>query len=177
MDPTGTAGRAVGAAGTPDVPDRPGAPGAPDAVELAERLRGAIQALVPLVRGHTAHPDLTPSRLTALGVLDAAGRPLRIGELASRTGIALSTASRMVDLLADSGWIDRQPDPADQRACLIGLSAAGRAVLGAARRETTGALARKIARLDPDQRGVLRRALPALEALSRPGGEPAPDRR
>lgn len=135
--------------------------------ELAGRLRMALQYLVPLLRSNRrTHPDLTPTRQAALGVLDDAG-PLRIGELATRMGISLSTTSRMVDLLAADEWIDRSPDPTDQRASLISLSAEGRSVLHTARRETTSALCHEISRLDDTSRRLLREALPALEALGR----------
>ncbi|MEU9335504.1 MarR family winged helix-turn-helix transcriptional regulator [Streptomyces sp. NPDC048290] len=135
--------------------------------ELAGRLRMAIQHLGPLLRGgQRTDPGLTPSRLAALSVLDEVS-PVRIGELAARTGITLSTASRMVDLLVAAGWVGRAPDPKDQRASLLSLTGAGRSVLRAARTEITGALAREIALLDEGPRGLLREALPALEALAR----------
>ncbi|MGW1895069.1 MarR family winged helix-turn-helix transcriptional regulator [Streptomyces sp. NPDC002004] len=139
----------------------------PDPVdaELAGRLRAAIQHLMPVLRSHRAHPDLTPSRLAALAVLDERS-PLRISELAERMGIALSTASRLVDLLVGHGWIERQPDPADQRASLVGLTAAGHTLLAAVRRDTGSRLAQEVAALPPDLRRQLRDALPALESLA-----------
>ncbi|PNE43113.1 hypothetical protein AOB60_09955 [Streptomyces noursei] len=110
-------------------------------------------------------PDLAPSRLAALVELAAHG-PLRIGELAARMNITLSTTSRMVDLLDGSGWITRRPDPADQRASLISPNAAGRALLDAVRRETAGVLAEELGRLAPGRRRQLHDALPALEELT-----------
>ncbi|MFF2848010.1 MarR family winged helix-turn-helix transcriptional regulator [Streptomyces sp. NPDC058001] len=133
-------------------------------LELAGRLRAAIQHLLPLMRGQTVHPDLTPSRLTALAVLEAES-PLRISELASRMGVALSTTSRMVDLLVCAGWLDRQTDPVDQRASLVGLSDSGHTVLTSVRRENTSTLAREVALLSPELQRLLHDALPALEAL------------
>lgn len=79
--------------------------------------------------------------------------------------IALSTTSRMVDLLDNSGWIARRPDPADQRASLISLNDDGLALLRTVRRETTGLLSERIAQLDPDRQQLLYEALPALEEL------------
>ncbi|MFE2157923.1 MarR family winged helix-turn-helix transcriptional regulator [Streptomyces lydicus] len=155
------------------VPERPGpaelcdgsaAAGSADPAELAGRLRAVIQHLLPVLRGHSTHRDLTPSRTAALGTLDAHG-PLRVSELAARMNIALSTTSRMVDLLDDRGWIARRTDPVDQRASLISLNDAGRALLRAVRRETTGLLAERIGRLPPDRQHLLHAALPALEEL------------
>ncbi|AJC60241.1 MarR family transcriptional regulator [Streptomyces sp. 769] len=144
----------------PPAPDQP-----EDPAELAGRLRQVLQQLVPLLRGQSPHPDLTPSRLAALAALAAHG-PLRIGELAARMNITLSTTSRMVDLLDGSGWITRRPDPADQRASLISPNAAGRALLDAVRRETAGVLAEELGRLAPGRRRQLHDALPALEELT-----------
>ncbi|MYU55506.1 MULTISPECIES: MarR family winged helix-turn-helix transcriptional regulator [Streptomyces] len=150
-----------------------------ETAELAGRLRAVIQHLLPLLRGHDVHADLTPSRLTALAVLAAHG-PLRVSGLAARMNIALSTASRMVDLLDDCGWIARRPDPDDQRATLLSLDEAGRTLLDAVRRETTSRLAEEIAGLPQDRQRLLYAALPALEDLAeraqRPGPRrPAPD--
>ncbi|MER7986684.1 MarR family transcriptional regulator [Streptomyces noursei] len=124
-----------------------------------------LKQLVPLPRGQSPHPDLTPSRLAALAELAAHGS-LRIGELAARMNITLSTTSRMVDQLDGNGWIARRPDPADQRASLISRNYAGRALLCAVRRETAGVLAEEIGRLDAGRRRRLRGALPALEELT-----------
>ncbi|MFF9481459.1 MarR family winged helix-turn-helix transcriptional regulator [Streptomyces sp. NPDC014733] len=169
------------AGGGPEAPRTP-SPAAPaGTAEAAGRLRAALLRLLPLVRGDRAHPDLTPSRLAALAVLDAYA-PLRIGELAARMDIALSTTSRMADLLDCSGWLVRRPDPEDQRASLLALSDAGRALLHSVRRESTSRLALEIAALPPDRRRLLCEALPALEELAersrapRRGARPAPDR-
>lgn len=141
---------------------QPSSPAEP--AELAGRLRGVVQQLLPLLRGQQQNRDLTPSRTAALAALAAHG-PLRISELAARMNIALSTTSRMVDLLDGHGWLARRPDPADQRASLISLSDEGLALLHAVRRETTGLLAERIGGLEPDRQRLLRDALPALEEL------------
>ncbi|MFE2228587.1 MarR family winged helix-turn-helix transcriptional regulator [Streptomyces kronopolitis] len=143
-------------------PRRPSSPAEP--AELAGRLRAVVQQLLPLLRGQQQNRDLTPSRTAALAALAAHG-PLRISELAARMNIALSTTSRMVDLLDGHGWLARRPDPADQRASLISLSDEGLALLHEVRRETTGLLAERIGRLPPDRQRLLRDALPALEEL------------
>ncbi len=161
------------------------APHDPAAVEVAARLRAAIQHLLPLLRSQSVHGDITPSRLAALAELADAG-PLRISELAERMGIALSTTSRMIDLLDGLGWIERRPDPADLRATLINLSDEGGCVLHSVRREHAGILAAEIDRLSADQICLLHDALPALESLAErvprrplppPGGAPRPGSR
>ncbi|MGX1850720.1 MarR family winged helix-turn-helix transcriptional regulator [Streptomyces sp. NPDC055299] len=147
----------------PDVPPGQASSGTEPA-ELAGRLRAVVQQLLPLLRGQQQNRDLTPSRTAALAALAAHG-PLRISELAARMNIALSTTSRMVDLLDGHGWLARRPDPADQRASLISLSDEGLALLHAVRRETTGLLAERIGRLAPDRQRLVQEVLPALEEL------------
>ncbi|MFI9048606.1 MarR family winged helix-turn-helix transcriptional regulator [Streptomyces sp. NPDC053427] len=151
------------------------APEAPQSAELAGRLRAAIQYLLPLLRRQSVHGDLTPSRLTALAVLSSHG-PLRISDLAARMNIALSTTSRMVDLLDGCGWIARRPDPDDQRASLISLNDDGSALLTSVRQETTGILATEIAGLAPERQRLLHDALPALEELAERAQRPRPEK-
>ncbi|MGW4387755.1 MarR family winged helix-turn-helix transcriptional regulator [Streptomyces sp. NPDC004685] len=153
-----------------------GSLGPEQSAELAERLRAAIQLLLPELRAHGMQSRLTPSRLAALAALSAHG-PLRISDLATRMGIALSTVSRMVDLLDGFGWIEREADPEDQRATLIALNDTGQALLDSTRRQAATRLAERIDQLTADHRHTLHDALPALEALSaqrpaEPPGEP-----
>ncbi|MFD3477097.1 MarR family winged helix-turn-helix transcriptional regulator [Streptomyces sp. NPDC058695] len=149
-----------------------------ESAELAERLRAAIQQLLPELRAQGMQSQLTPSRLAALAALAAHG-PLRISDLATRMGIALSTVSRMVDLLDGFGWIEREADPKDQRATLIALNDTGQALLHATRRQAATRLAERIDQLTPDQQRSLHDALPALDALTeqRPGEPPRISRR
>ncbi|MFE4640080.1 MarR family winged helix-turn-helix transcriptional regulator [Streptomyces sp. NPDC056730] len=152
-------------AGTAEVAEITDAMGVTEAAEIAGRLRLAIQHLLPVLRARSAPGDLTPSRQAALAALAAHG-PLRISELAARMGVALSTVSRMVDLLDSIGWIARHPDPQDQRASLVALSRTGETVLETRRRETAARLAERIALLTDGEQRALYAALPALEALS-----------
>ncbi|MCB5908871.1 MarR family winged helix-turn-helix transcriptional regulator [Streptomyces pinistramenti] len=163
MDTVDRQGPGATPRGTEPAPVPPQAPAEP--AEAAGRLRAAVLRLLPALRGHSAHRDLTPSRLAALAVLDTHA-PLRISELAARMDIALSTTSRMADLLDACGWIARRPDPEDQRASLLSLSPAGQTLLHSVRCETTSRLAQEIARLTPDRQRLLYDALPALEDLT-----------
>ncbi len=47
------------------------------------------------------------------------------GELAELTGVAASSATRLVDGLQRRGFVERTPDPADRRHILIELTKAG----------------------------------------------------
>ncbi|NUH35990.1 MarR family transcriptional regulator [Streptomyces samsunensis] len=172
LDPTAPGPTAPGPATPGPATPGPVAPGhvarpaVPEPAELAERLRIAIQDLLPALRGARGeHGDLTPSRQAALGALATQG-PMRISALATRLGIALPTTSRMVDLLDASGWIERTPDPEDRRASLIALTDPGRELLRTVRREAATRLAARIEKLSPEERRTLYAALPALESLA-----------
>jgi hypothetical protein len=65
-----------------------------------------------------------------------------------------------------SGWVERRADEADHRACVIGLTSRGSALLDAVRQDTATRLADCVARLGSDDLAVLEAALPLLESLA-----------
>ncbi|MEU9621076.1 MULTISPECIES: MarR family transcriptional regulator [unclassified Streptomyces] len=133
--------------------------------ETAARLRAAVVRLAHGLRAPAERHDLTPSRLTALGVLSAHS-PLRVGDLARGMGISMPSASRLVDILVAAELVGRRPDPDDQRASLLVLTPAGTAVLDSIRRDSLQALASRIAALPDDQLAVLAAAVPLLDSLA-----------
>lgn len=139
--------------------------GTVDVAELAGGLRTVVNRLAYALRAPLARQGVTPTRLTAMVVLDKSG-PLRAGDLAAVLNISAASMSRLSEVLEEGGWIAREPDPADRRACLLSLSDRGTAALEQLRRESTGELADAIAALDGDQRARLESALPALIALA-----------
>ncbi|WP_328724269.1 MarR family winged helix-turn-helix transcriptional regulator [Streptomyces sp. NBC_00259] len=149
-----------------------------DRDEVATRLRTAVLRLSHGLRAPAERHDLTPSRLTALGVLSAHG-PLRIGDLARGMSITMPSASRLVDILVAADLVSRRSDPHDQRACLLELTPTGTAVLDSVRRESTQALAGQLAMLPEDQLATLAAALPQLDRLAQQltPGEPQPSRK
>ena len=67
-------------------------------------------------------------QLRALTVLRDVGTT-NLGRLAEEMGVALSTASRLVDRLVRAGLVDRRPSPRTRREIELAVSAAGRATL------------------------------------------------
>jgi DNA-binding MarR family transcriptional regulator len=113
-----------------------------DAVQqLSRRLRhGARHRLAPL--------GLTPGQGRALSVLERAGGPLRMAELAEALRVVPRSATGVVEGLEELGLARREPDAADRRSVLVSLTDAGRGTLdelAEARRQTAeelfGALA------------------------------------
>jgi DNA-binding MarR family transcriptional regulator len=133
--------------------------------DLPGRLGVALQMLAHAGKVCGARGDLTPTRLTALAVMASAG-PMRMGGLASRLGVQVSTMSRIVDIMVAYGWAERMPDEADHRACVIGITSAGAAVIDSVRQDNASRLADCVARLEPDDLVVLQAALPVLESLA-----------
>ena len=70
--------------------------------DLPGRLGVAVQLLAHAGKAG-GRGELTPTRLTTLAVMSAAG-PMRMGGLASRLGVQVSTMSRIVDVMVASGW-------------------------------------------------------------------------
>jgi hypothetical protein len=66
------------------------------------------------------------------------------------------------------------PDEADHRACVIGITSAGAALIDSARQDTASRLADCVARLDHADLMVLQAALPVLESLAEQVACPAP---
>lgn len=71
--------------------------------------------------------DLDPAAITMITLLSTGG-PLRPSELATKMVTGASNVSKVVARLAASGMASRIPDPADARATLVTLTAAGQRV-------------------------------------------------
>jgi DNA-binding MarR family transcriptional regulator len=67
-------------------------------------------------------------QLRALTVLRTL-REANLGHLAEGMGVTVSTASRLVDRLVNSGLVDRHPSPRSRRELALTLSTAGRELL------------------------------------------------
>jgi DNA-binding MarR family transcriptional regulator len=135
------------------------------APDLPGRLGMAVQMLAHARKTVGERGELTPTRLTTLAVMSSAG-PMRMGALASRLGVQVSTMSRIVDVLVASGWAERRPDEADHRACVIANTPAGADLIDSVRRSNETRLADCISRLAPSDLAVLHAALPVLEELA-----------
>lgn len=120
-------------------------------------------------------------------VLTVLGRhgDMRMSRLAELLSVDMSVTSRHVAHLAERGWIERSPDPADKRSRILRLTPAGETRLDELFRRTTQLLAERLgdwsdeevddltrlmARLRDsfgDPRTVPRQAPPALEKTPR----------
>ncbi|WP_232664404.1 MarR family winged helix-turn-helix transcriptional regulator [Pseudonocardia sp. TRM90224] len=131
--------------------------------ELAARLRLAVGRLNRRIR-IDGHESIPPLQLSALVTVEQHG-PLRLSELARREAVTAPTMSRVLAALDEQGLVVRATDPQDARGVLITLSDEGSRRLNEVRSHRTALVARRLLRLDAEQRRVLLAAMPALEAL------------
>jgi len=130
------------------------------------RLRVAIARLSRRLRRHEL-AGLTPTQLAALSTVERSG-PLRLGDLAAAEGIAPSTLTRLVAVLEELGYVQRDADPKDARASTLAITPRGHETLERLRAEGTALLMQSLELLTPEQRAALAAAVPALEQLAGP---------
>ena len=119
-----------------------------DLARIARALRaGANKSSLPL------------SSLSALWVLNDAGEPIRLSDLAERENLTVPTMSRIVTGLERDGLVVRTADPADGRASLLVPSESGVELVNGNRSRRVQALERALDGLDATERDVLARAL------------------
>ena len=104
---------------------------------------------------------VSPSHGRALAVLLRHG-PMRPGALAEHLRIAPRSATEVVDDLQQRGLVQREPDPADRRATLLTLTAAGMQTGDAIRSARQTASERFFADLSGADRAELTRILRQL---------------
>ena len=101
----------------------------PDLQELSSDLVVYAARLVRAVR----RANELPAGFRVLSLLDEHG-PLGITALASADRCSQPTMSGAVSALADRGWVDKQPNPADARGSVVTLTDSGRQERDRARR-------------------------------------------
>jgi DNA-binding MarR family transcriptional regulator len=103
----------------------------------ARRLYGAFAELVRRYqfrdRDQVCGYGLSVSQCYTLEAL-AAG-PMTMGQLAERLCLKISSATRVVDFLVESGVARRSEDPADRRVCRVELTAKGGALVARIQRD------------------------------------------
>lgn len=133
--------------------------------ELATQLRVVFARGSRRLRQEAAKTlDLSPTLSIALATLDRGG-PLTPSELAARERIARPTASRLITRLEQRGLVERAPDPADRRSCIVSVTGAGRTLLAEARERKDAFLEDRLASLDPADRALVARAADVLELM------------
>jgi DNA-binding MarR family transcriptional regulator len=126
---------------------------------LARRLR--VERTVPGL----AEPDLSETQLAALAALERHGA-MTPGELAEHEKVQPPSMTRVIAVLEERNLVLRSPHPTDRRQVILTVTEEGRAVVQRVRRRKDAWLARRLAELTPEERAMLRAAVPVLEKLS-----------
>jgi DNA-binding MarR family transcriptional regulator len=115
-----------------------------------EALLSAHAVLIKQFAAEDIWADVSMREYDVLYTLSKCPEPVRISELNRHVLLSQPALSRMVDRLAERGFVERQSDPADGRGVRLSLTAAGRArqrQIG--RRHARGVASAMTARLDP----------------------------
>ena len=124
------------------------------ATELAARLRLVVGRLNRRIR-IDGRESMPPLQLSAMVTVEQHG-PLRLSELARREAVSAPTMSRVLAALDEQGLVVRTPDPQDARGVPDrAVGARARRRLAEVRSHRTALVARRLARLDPEQRASL----------------------
>jgi DNA-binding MarR family transcriptional regulator len=130
--------------------------------EIAEALPQRSAALSRLFLRHTS---ICVSR-TEVGVMRSlSARPRRITELAAEEHVTQPAITLLVNRLADRGWVQRQPDPADRRAVLVSLTEAGAEAFAQLRAEYRAMLHEEMATLEDGEIATLVKAIEILDRV------------
>lgn len=132
--------------------------------EAVARLYLALGRINRVLRRDARDAPVGHGALSALATVSGAG-PMRLGELAESEGISPASMSRIVTSLERLGHVQRRADPDDGRAFFVEPTASGRQLVEAGRAARMQALGARVDALSPEQREILLKALPVLEAL------------
>jgi DNA-binding MarR family transcriptional regulator len=138
--------------------------GHPEPAALAARLRVAGWRFARRMR-QESDPGITPTLHAALHSIETHG-PITAGQLASHEHVQKPTLTRTIQALLDRELIERLPDPLDGRVSWLSITPSGRKLLQRSRRRTDEFLAKRVKKLQPEERAMLERAAELLERLA-----------
>ncbi|MGW3656018.1 MarR family winged helix-turn-helix transcriptional regulator [Streptomyces sp. NPDC005151] len=128
-----------------------------------EELARQLSAVGAVKRGLTRIlPAECPGGSAAVLALLGRHGEMRISRLAELMAVDMSVTSRHVAHVAERGWIERSPDPADKRSRILRLTPAGNAVLGDLNRRITEMCAHNLQEWSDDEVGQLNTLLARL---------------
>ena len=138
-------------------------PTAPDA--LAIDLRTAVMRTSRRLRVEATGDVITPGQYTVLALLHGSG-PSTLRALAESEHVQAPSMTRIVNALADQGFVTRSAHPDDGRQVRVDITDAGRHVLAEARSQRTAWLARRVAGLSGEDRLILSQAARIMQEMS-----------
>ncbi|HSU48224.1 MAG TPA: MarR family transcriptional regulator [Arthrobacter sp.] len=151
MSPTQTKNQATADPTTPDT--------------LAIDLRTAVMRTSRRLRVEATGDIITPGQYTVLALLNGSGAST-LRALAESEHVQAPSMTRIVNALADQGFVTRNANPDDGRQVRVEITDAGRTVLAEARNQRTAWLAQRVAGLSAEDRRTLSRAARIMQEMS-----------
>jgi DNA-binding MarR family transcriptional regulator len=118
-----------------------------------------------VLRRITPRDQMSLTAASTLRRLERSG-PHRLCELYAPEGVTQPAMTQLVTRLEKEGFAARSSDPADGRAVVVSITAAGRAAVAHRREGRAQALSGLLRGLAPADHAAIVAALPALERLS-----------
>ncbi|MFF7641554.1 MarR family transcriptional regulator [Streptomyces canus] len=109
-------------------------------------------------------PSECPSGSAAVLTLLGRYGDMRMSKLSELLAVDMSVTSRHVAHVAERGWIERSPDPADKRSRILRLTPAGRSLLDQLSRRTCHMLAERMGDWSDDEVAQLTTLMARLRA-------------
>ncbi|HET8605334.1 MAG TPA: MarR family transcriptional regulator [Marmoricola sp.] len=133
---------------------------------LASQLRVSLMRLSRRLRNQRQPENtLSVGAISVLGTLRRNGE-CTIGHLAAHERVQPPSMTRTVNCLEQDGYVVRRPSEHDGRQVLVDLSEKGQEVLAADRRRRDAWLAQRMRDLTPEEKDVLRKAVPLIDRLA-----------
>lgn len=137
--------------------------------EVSECVGDALdQAMDLTIRFLSDRADLSASAAFTMNRVYREG-PVRLTTLAGKEGVSQPSMTQLVQRLERAGLVTRLPDPDDGRACLIGITSEGQALLDDRKRLRRERLAALMTTLTAEEQSALwlsaRVALPLIGRL------------
>ena len=135
-----------------------------DSQIVADEIHSAAIHLLRKLRREDSQSGLNSPRLSALSVVVLVG-PVTLGDLAAAEQVRPPTMTRIVDALAELGFVTKRKNAKDGRSTIITATPAGRNLLMRGRERRVRALATQIDKLNAEQRATLQDAAKILKQV------------
>jgi DNA-binding MarR family transcriptional regulator len=135
--------------------------GDPQSEELASELRPRFLRLSQAMRRDTQGLPVTIAQGAVLSLLRAG--PRTVGELARAEGVRPPSMTQIINRMEELGWVARPRGAL--RGSQVEITAAGRQISAEVTGRRIALLEERVDRLPPEEREILRAALPVLDHL------------
>ena len=134
-------------------------------LELVDEVRRALMHSVRRLRQERSSQDISDAQYAALAGLQYRG-PMSPTALAEELRIQPPPATRVINALAEAGFVAREEHPTDKRQVVVSITTAGEHEVAETRRRRNAWLAEQLAELPAADLTVLARAAVLLEEIS-----------